>query len=69
MIFRADSQRTKQTFEGTRSLTETKAVAAMAANHRTASPLAPLSDVSLSNVGDAPNWVTIGDAFPCDNCG
>ena len=56
-----------------RSLTEIKAVAVVAKKSVDQSTdggsLAPLSEASPSNVGDASNMVIIGNAFPCDNSG
>ena len=56
-----------------RSLTEIKAVAVvatMSVDHPTdGGSLAPLSEASPSNIGDASNMVIIGNAFPCDNSG
>ena len=63
----------RQAFETTIFSTEIKAVAAvaeMSVDHPTdGGSLAPPSEASPSNVGDASNMVIIGHAFPCDNSG
>ena len=63
----------RQAFETTIFLSETKAVAVVAemnVDHPTdGGSLAPPSEASPSNVGDASNMVIIGHAFPCDNSG
>ena len=63
----------RQAFETTIFLSEIKAVAVvaeMSVDHPLDGvSLAPLSEASPSNVGDASNMVIIGHAFPCDNSG